>query len=442
MTYNGSGSSFWAAVPSGIYDVTNAGNVGPLGIACTNAYFDYVNFQNAGGRYIVAVNGVDKLKLYDGTLWKNIDDVSSPSITGVVTNDLSAVTVFKRRLWFAKKNSLDAYYLGIDAIGGALQLFPLGALFKRGGSLLRLDTWTIDGGNGIEDYLVLITTTGECAIYEGYDPTSADNFSLVGVFDLGSPVGQRCTTKFGGDLIYLGRHGVIPLSSILQSATIGRTEALSMKVQKAFSDAATVYGFQPNWQVINFYDENMLLVNVPAAGGQTQFVMNTITKAWTSFSGWHSNCFAVWNNRLYFGGNGVVRQAWIGTSDAGVAITGVVQQAYNNFNRAGNKQIDLTRLNVATSSSVNIQARYFSDFEETLDYSEVNLVSSGSTSLWDTGVWDSAIWGGDLSQLRTFWISINNKPAYFQSLVLRVQSASATFAWTSTDFAFQRGGIL
>jgi hypothetical protein len=443
MGYNGPTKSLWGAVPTGIHNVSVGGAAPSAAIACTNARFAYVNFTNAGGSYLVAVNGVDKLKLYNGTAWSDIDGTSTPAITGVATTELSYVSQHKRRLWFIRKNTLTAYYLGIDAIGGALTAFSYGGIFRLGGSLVAQASWTIDGGNGSDDYQVTVTSEGELAIYRGIDPATADSWELVGVYQIGAPLGPKCLVKFGGDLVYTSQSGIVELSKVLRSAVIGREQALSGKIQRVISDSAALYANNFGWQGVMFPTENALIVNVPVVTNNTQYqyCMNTITKAWTRFIGWNADCFEVWNNKLYFGTVGKVCQAWVGTSDSGAAINGEAQQAYNSFRLRGHKQITLTRPNIAISGSVNLQIRFDTDFETDPTFSQINIGSSG-TALWDSATWDSAQWGGDLEQLQSLWLSINNRPGYFQSFRLRVQTSVATFTWTSTDFVVRAGGIL
>jgi hypothetical protein len=441
MPYSWTSSSLWAATASGIFNATTAGAVGSAAIACANGVFSHTNFANAAGNWLVAVNGVDELRLYNGTAWQAVNGSSSPiSITGLATSDLSAVTVFKRRLFFARKNTLDIYYLPIDSVGGALTILPTSSMFSRGGQIIAADNWTLDGGRGPTDYLVLVSSRGEVVVYSGIDPSS--DFSVVGTFFVGIPVGPRCLEKLGGDLVMFTQNGVIPLSALMQSSTVGRTEALSLKIQSAFSEVARLYGYATGWQIVNFAEENALLVNIPASSGnQQQYVMNTITKAWTAFRGWSANCFAIHLGRLYYGGANSVVRAWSGTSDNGVAITGWAQQAYNMFKRQGGKQITLSRIHVATSSKVNLRLGFYTDFEQPGATTQIQQ-GQVSSSLWDTAVWDSSTWGGDLAQLQTQWLTIPMKPAYFISLRLQVQSASATFTWTSTDFVLKPAGIL
>jgi hypothetical protein len=49
-----------------------------------------------------------------------------------------------------------------------------------------------------------------------------------------------------------------------------------------------------------------VIVNVPTLAGQTsyQYVMNTITGAWCRFTGWNAQCWALFNDKLFFGAPG------------------------------------------------------------------------------------------------------------------------------------------
>ena len=79
-----------------------------------------------------------------------------------------------------------------------------------------MTTWTIDDGNGAEDHLVVVSSTGQAAVYAGIDPTDPATWSLVGVYNIGAPVkGRRGYTKVGGDLYILTQQGIVSMASML-----------------------------------------------------------------------------------------------------------------------------------------------------------------------------------------------------------------------------------
>ncbi|NCV55893.1 MAG: hypothetical protein EBW54_06760, partial [Betaproteobacteria bacterium] len=66
---------------------------------------------------------------------------------------------------------MTCWYLGVSNVAGTAVEFPMGALFKHGGAILKIDTWTLDAGYGLDDYLCIFTTKGEVAVYRGTDPS-------------------------------------------------------------------------------------------------------------------------------------------------------------------------------------------------------------------------------------------------------------------------------
>jgi hypothetical protein len=105
--------------------------------------------------------------------------VATVNFAITVANPLNfiAITQHKNRIWFAEKDTLKAWYMGTNAIGGAAAAFDLSALFSRGGYLVALGTWTLDGGAGLDDLLVFVTSEGQVAVYRGTDPAVAANWA-------------------------------------------------------------------------------------------------------------------------------------------------------------------------------------------------------------------------------------------------------------------------
>lgn len=107
-----------------------------------------INFATSAGRFLLCVNGVDSMHVFDGTDWEAITDITTPAITGIDTDDLDLIAVHQRRVWFGLKNSLDAYFLPPDVFAGAASLFALGSIFTRGGKLAAIFNWSVDSGDG------------------------------------------------------------------------------------------------------------------------------------------------------------------------------------------------------------------------------------------------------------------------------------------------------
>jgi len=439
-------TKLFACTDAGVYDATTAGAVGASVASLTNGYVQSVNVSIGGTSYLMLVNGTDKPQLYNGATWTAIDGVSVPAITGITTTDIIDVELFKRRTFFLKKNSMSFYYLPVVSIGGAATEFPMDSLFRLGGYLVAMGTWTIDAGFGMDDHFVLITSEGEVAVYDGTDPSDPAKWSLVGIFYLGKPLGKRCLTKFAGDLISLTQVGAFPLSKGLLSSSVNAKQAITTRIDSAFAAATSAYGSNVGWECLAIPRESMLLFNVPldSNGSAVQFVMNTVTGAWCKFTNWNARCFALRDDELYFGtyvdGVYMVAKGLTGSSDFGAHIVPYAKQAYNYFgNRGVVKQVTLLRPVFQANYPVTMGLRMDMDFDSPYFRSGLSIVAAaGSTDLWDTAKWDSGVWGGS-NEVNRSWRSVTAQPGYCASLVVLCFTSSAQIAWSSTDFKFLIG---
>jgi hypothetical protein len=437
----GTTNELFAWSGTGIYDITTGGAVGaPVVTGLTNARWQFTNMANSGGNYLMAVNGADDLQLYNGTTWTAIDGVSVPAITGVTTSTLSNIFLFKKRVWFAQNGTLVAWYLGVDAISGAATAFSLQGVALKGGYIVSIAAWTIDAGYGVDDMLVFVTSRGEVIVYKGTDPSSAATWALVGVWAVGAPIGRRCFMKYSGDLLLICEDGLLPLAAALQSSRVEPRVALTNKIQGATSQAIATYGSNFGWSLLYFPRESMLFLNVPVAvGQQQQFVMNTITKAWCNFTGWAANCWELFEDSPYFGGNTIVGLAWDSLADNGTNINGAAAQAYNYFGSRGQqKRWTLARPTLMANGTPSAQSALDVDFET----QAIAPISSSTvpTSAWDSAIWDTSVWGGGLSAYKS-WQGINGL-GFAASYRLQAASQGIEIRWVSTDFVAEKGGVL
>jgi hypothetical protein len=446
LVYNaGATDKMFAVVGGNIYDVTTAGAVGAAKVTgLTNSRWEYTNITTSGGSYLYAANGVDKPRLFDGTTWTAIDGVSSPAITGVTTTDLIQPTLFKNRMWFIQKNTLKAWYLPTASIGGAANVLDLSSVAHLGGNLVAMASWTIDAGYGVDDNLVFVTDQGEVIVYRGTDPSSASTWALIGVWIIGAPISRRCLQKYGGDLLVLTLDGLIPMASALQSSRLDPQVALSDKIQGAFAAAARQYKSNFGWGLLYNASNNALIVNVPpSTGGQEQFVMNNITKAWCRFTGWNANCFAILTDKPYFGGDGYVAECWTtgsgaaGYNDDGVAISTQALQAFNYFETRGViKYFTRGRPTIYSNGQPTINIGMNVDFQTNADLGALSFVAT-QYGLWGVGLWNQAVWGSDLIITNNF-VGIQGI-GYCGGLVFNSASKNVSLEWASTDVVYQLG---
>ena len=351
------------------------------------------------------------------------------------------VALFKNRLWLWQVASLTPYYMGTNAVAGTANQFPIQSIAKCGGYIQQIHTWTGDGGYGMDDMLVMATNKGEVIVYNGLDPAIASTWQLTGVWLLGGTIGRRCMSKLGGDVILISQDGVSALSSALKSDRVSPQSALSNKIQFAASQAISSYGANFGWQCLYYPKSNMLFVNVPVSvGAQQQYVMNTITQAWCNFTGWAANCWEIYKDDAYFGGNGVVCKAWDTNADNGANITADGKQAFNYFGSPGVlKRFTMMRPVLSTNGSPGTLAAINIDFDDSAITSTVSF-SPSTSGAWDTGLWDTALWGGGNS-IQKQWQGVAGV-GYCAAPRLKLVSAGYDVHWISTDLVMERGAIL
>lgn len=438
------GNQLFAATDTGLFNVTSPGTAGAAVLAISAGRLSQVNFNTTAGSFLVAVNGVDKLMLYNGTAWSFIDGTSSPiAITGVPTQQLTFVTAFKRRLWFVKKESMSAYYLPVGSLGGALVEFPLGQTFLGGGRLVAMQNWTIDGGNGPEDYFCFVSSQGEVAVYSGSNPDDAANFSLVGVFYVAPPLGDRCFLRYGSDILMLTENGAFPLSAVLSAPSADRSKAISDRISQAFANATSLYKNNLGWQAVIHPTENLLVVNIPTVSetSSVQYVMNTMTKRWCRFTGWDAACWIFFQGALYFGGTGKVVQALTGTADFGENILFRSATAFDYLKSRGRlKHFRLVRPTLRASDRIAVNIGLTVDFREDETLTALTDLPT-FWAKWDSGVWDLGVWGPE-SATEGNWRTVAASPGYAVSFRMQVSSRTSTLAWSATDYVFEVGGVL
>lgn len=445
LPWNGGNVSKLFAIDSTskIYDVSSGGGVGAaVYSSLTYPWCESTNITTAGGSYMYVVNGVDKPVLYDGTNWVAIDSGSTPAIAGVTTTTLCNVVLFKNRLWFIQIHTMIAWYLDVNAVGGTAHKFDLSAIARKGGHIVDLDTWTIDAGYGVDDNLVFVTSLGEVIVYTGTDPSDSTKWALIGVWQLGSPIGTRAMLKYGGDCLLLTFDGLLPMAAALQSSRLDPRVALSDKIQNAISQATSLYGGShqaTGWEIFYYAKSNAVWINVPVSSTtQEQYVMNTITKSWARFMGWSANCWVLYNDEPYFGGTGYVGKAWDATyADNGANIPANVLQAFNYFGQRGvQKYFTRARANLLTTGTPSISLGMNVDFNTSLSGSPITVTPT-VFGLWDVGTWDNALWGQSL-ETQSNWAGITGI-GYCGAIQISVAGIGVQVQWASTDIVYQAG---
>lgn len=437
MKYQGltsSSSKLFAIGGGSIYDATSrgAGTVTSVTGLSSNRWQSVNYTTSSGTARLWACSGTDSPKMYDGSSW------STPSITGITSSDIVNVNVHKNRLWFCLVDSMKAAYLNTDSIQGTATPFNLGSVMGRGGFLVAMGTWTHDAGSGPDDYAVFMSNRGQAAVYQGTDPSSSNTWSLVGVYDMSTPIGFRCLTKVAGDLAVITIDGVLPFS-IARSVDRGADAAVALtaNINTSVNAAARSYKGNFGWELTAYPKGMCAILNVPVQEGQTQhqYVMNTLTGGWCRFTGQNANCWIDFNDSLYFGGNnGFVYQADTGSVDLDVPIDATGQTAYQYFKSPGTlKQYNAIQPLITTDSSSRPALGVSTDFRDNATLG--TPVSAAITSaLYDTAIYDTDTYPVESRNISD-WTSIGgigqNASIHFRA---RIGTESGLSLWGISDW--------
>lgn len=307
-------------------------------------------------------------------------------------------------------------------------------------------TWTLDSGSGVDDLAVFIFSTGETLVYQGADPGDVNDWSLIGRFQIGEPLGPRAHQKVGGTEIILTRDGYIDLSVALKDGRYSEKSAYSAKIIRASKSAPAQYGDILGWEAVLYPSGQLFIVNIPTSTTSSiQHVRETSSGGWCEFSGWNARSFCVFNNRLYFGDSqGNVCIADDGVSDNGERITCWAIPAFNSLgNRAARKQ--MTAATVVSSFSRPLSWTYdgLADFDQTLRNTLQDDIAVGG-SLWDTSDWDTTDWDvathSSEGISRTGWRNVH-AIGYVVTVSIRIHQRAEIINWYSTNIQFRAAGV-
>lgn len=443
---SGSVQKLFAAVSTGIRDITTVATpntfAGPdVLTGQTSGNWNVVQFATAGGQFLIGVNGTDPAFVYDGATFA-ATTITVPFGSGLTTADLSYVWVYKQRIYFLQKDSMNVWYLPVDSIGGALTLLPLGGVFVRGGTLAWGQSWSLDSGGagGLSEQCVFVTTEGEVAAYQGLFPSDA-SWAKVSSYRIGRPMGDKAFMRAGGDIVIATTVGFVSLAAASSAdyAALGQN-AVSYPIEDDWATAVQERG-QTDWRVDVWPDQQMALISPPPIVGQVPilFVVNVNTGKWCVFNNWDVRSLGLFMGAMFFGSaNGTVRQAMVGGTDEGDPYTGQVLPLFEDLGQPGNIKIaKMARAVMRSAFEPNPRLSGQSNFDISLPPPpSLGMPETGSE--WGVGLWGEALWGESRSSVVTAeWVPVG---AYGHDISIGVQVTSG--AVTPVDAELVRIDVL
>jgi hypothetical protein len=392
------------------------------------------------------VNGQDKPQIYDGTEIKD----AAFTVPAGQTLDLRALyltTLFKNRLFFAEKDSLNVWYAKeAGNIAGDLLKLDLNQIASKGGKVAAIANWTQQGGQGQDNLFIVITTQGECFVYDGNDPSSIDAWALRGIYQIPRVVGINNNTTLAGNVIIITESGYYPLSKVLSDAFANKTVAFSDKINGEFKNLRPSFDL-PNWQINYISSQDLMIVNVPLPAQESiQHVMNCTTGSWCRFTGINMNCFTQLGNEIYFCGSDIdenkeeyngIFKLLDGESDNGKPIQSYCQSAFCDFGFGQLKRWELLKIVYMCKTKLNYQISFG------IDYKLPNLAEIFNNQIddskWDVSQWDVSPWAQEDDVFENTTI-LHGVPGLKGSIGLKLANSTvlnATFKWLTSTISFE-----
>lgn len=447
----------FAAKGGFLYSV-GAGGIGPWVaepiVTGTSDYWTQTNFQNVAGTFLCITNDNGGYAIYNGAVWAvPTMGGGAGQIANVDPATFCFVFAWKKRLWFIQKDTSKAWYLPVGQITGAATEFDFGEQFKHGGALAALSSWTVDGGDGLDDKLVAVSYEGDVVLYSGIDPSSATDFQKVGSWYVGPlPVGRRAVTPDGGEVHILSQFGLTPLSKLIsqESLEAEAQQHISYLIDPIITWLMQQFSNYNGWQVLPLPKEELIIIGLPpeATAGIPSYLAYKVTqKGWSVIQSTGYISFVNIGPLIYAGTlDGRVVRAFDGPVDnillgavEGTAISCQVTPSYQPLGTEGlQKIISLVRpsflCRVTPSLRVTVLPDYGTPKQVTLP-----TLPNVSESLWHTAAWNAAVWSGILSPIRE-WLGCSGLG--FAATVQLDYVAGGDTVLTNIDFWVEQGGPL
>jgi hypothetical protein len=440
-----SGGGIWQVDPDAVVEIKPVGTF-------TSDRWQTENFQKADETgVLIWCNGTDTTQVYNGTTMVDIDTTGTDAGLSLTPNFIGCIT-FKGRMYYWLDNDNAFYYTQAGAYQGEFRKFDLGTFVQQGGELVSVISWTQqDAGEGRDDFLVFVFSTGEVLVYQGDDPDSTGYWEQVGRYLTAEPLSIRGYTQYGADAILMTKDGYVSMASIIQEGRTSDVPAFSRMIHKAITDrtrnASSLYG----WDVELYQRDGLMIFNVPLSlESYEQHVMNTVTNKWCRFRDLQVNCLRVHDEKLYGGAeNGEVHGLLQGTNDNGNPIEFDALYSFNYYDAPGVQKVVTAAQVFSTHTRPDeIVVSGWADFEVP-ELGPIPIPSALPGAIWgvDAGIgslsgalWDTEYWSNQGVQVTTKGWQNVSAYGFAVAILVRFSKINEGVTWRSTTIRHHKIG--
>lgn len=452
----------FVATQDGIWDASVDGGTPTLEVAFAiqsqdagfGVYTHYVN--DNGDDMIYYADGQNGLFEYDTLLdtWALATNITpkAGSLTPFAIANINYVVSHKNRLWFCQQDSNVAWYLPSAVAEGEVTEFLFARKFKHGGAIAGLYNWTMDGGDGRDDYLVAVSRGGDVIPYTGSNPDNAADWDNTGTFYIGNvPRGSRAASEYGGNLFLLSTLGLVSMTDLLSGtdpATVGDRLSIGYKIARLLRDDIALYETQNGWDIKYVPQDGVMLVNVPPLldGTYRQYSYSIATGAWGIWRDVPMLSSEPYQSELVVGTAGKVLRMDVPQDNVqtdgsgGTPIRYSVLSAYSDMEAPGQfKRNAFVRPNWSAETAPSYECYALYDYTLNL-FAARGTAAQQNKALWDTALWDFGIWASDVGDP---YFSLRGTSGMGRTIAVSMsgyaQSGSILLSW---DISWNTGGFL
>lgn len=365
--------------------------------------------DDGDNEHIYYADSRNGLFIYSDGVWAPADNADIENIPGGVES-INFVVVHKLRIWFGVRDSGLAYYLPPGEIIGITEDFNFGIKFKHGGNLVGMYNWTVDGGDGVDDYLIAVSRSGDVLPYTGSDPTQI-TWTLVGTYFIGAMArGQRCASQYGGNTAFLSTFGITQMSDLLRGVDprLISGDSLGAKIAPLIRNDMRTLRDNLGWDIRYLQVEGVIIVTTPQRinGEFLQYVYNVSVDGWGVWRGPPIRCADVWNGVVYFGTeDGKVMAMDVDRDNVLLdPIPGEINGDLIEFSILHNyldldepsvfKRGKFIRPDILSRQQPSFNAKFLYDYS-VAEIPDVPLPPESEAAVWDISFWDQGVWQTD-----------------------------------------------
>ena len=164
-----------------------------ISVSASPLRYDYIEINN---RLIMVGGGCASSPPLTYTNASAFESWSATASGDSILN-MWGINHFKSRIYCWPYDETEFFYGSTDAVFGTLEPFSLRNVTEGARRITTFFGMTRDGGSGPDDFATFIMDNGQVVVYQGSDPGDANNWSLVGVYQIGNPLGRNCAVNFG-----------------------------------------------------------------------------------------------------------------------------------------------------------------------------------------------------------------------------------------------------